>query len=209
MSTGGGIENVGTVKPTMQMMSWDDKTRPMSRADLWKFASNPDNLKPNERELLEKAAIAGPGGMVLGGLLGWQFQKKFNWKWLGKRAPGLIPMMPLGRVSFVMVGMSIPYMCVQQWLVNEVLALDEFESDLAFHVKRFIVMQRGQLMFTKTQTREVTPEEQQKLGAASVEQRRATALAASHGERGSMDVNAALTAQTLTPHAQTGYSGGR
>jgi hypothetical protein len=209
MSGGGGIEEVGTVRPTMQMLSWDDKTRPMSRNDMLNFVSNPENLTPREVEIITNSAIFGPTGIVAAGYAGWKTSNLMPWSWVIKRYPPFKQIVPLFRFSFVGTAVAFPFMAVQQYCLSSLLALDDDESLLAFHTKRFLIMQRSQMLFTKTSAREVTKEEQESLGAASLDQRKANAMmaGATSSNPGSVDVNLALQQQALTPVAQSGYGG--
>jgi hypothetical protein len=205
MASGGGTDKVGHVRPTMQMLTWDDKTRPMTRWDMMKFCLDEKNLTDKDKEVLYKTCTLGPLAVFTAGFLGWQAQKLVGWRSMLRKQPHMAPMVPWLKLSFVGVFVSVPFMLVQQWTVDEILKLDEMDSMLAFHVKRFMIVQRNQLMFTRQSAREVTKEEQERLGAASVEQRKANALLASGGSRGTADVNLALQQQVLTPPAQTGY----
>ena len=203
--SGGGKEDVGTVRPTMQMLTWDEKTRPMSRWDMLAFCTKEENLNEKEKAILGRCATIGPLSVAAGAAVGWNLQKLFGWKSMARKQPAFKPLIPAFRVSLVGFCMGLPYLVVQQWTVDEILKLDEDESMLAFHTKRFMVMQRNQLIFQRQAMREITKEEQEAMGAASLEQRRANAMLASGGARGSQDVNSALLGQSLTPVAQTGY----
>jgi hypothetical protein len=205
MASGGGTSDVGAVRPTMQVMSWDQKTRPMTRSDMIAFCTDEKNYTERDKEVLGNAAMWGPAAIIGSGLLGFQLQRMVGWKSMVKKQPQLAPFIPIFKVSIVGCAISIPFMYIQQWTMEQILALDEEGSMLAFHAKRYMVVQRNQLMFQRQMAREVTKEEQEDLGAASLELRKANAMLGSHGQRGSVDVNAALTQQVLTPPAQTGY----
>lgn len=193
----------------MQMLSWDDKTRPMTRRDLLHFMMDEKNLTKSEKDLLAEAAVFGPSLIAAGAFVGWRLVKFMSWNVMVKKQPHLKPMIPLFKASVIGTFMGFPYLYVQQWTIDRILALDESDSLLAFHVKRFMIIQRNQMMFSRGNMREVSREEQEKLGAASLELRKANAMLGSGGARGSVDVNAALTQQVMTPVAQTGYGGGK
>lgn len=205
MATGGGKAEVGNVRPSMATLTWDDKTRPMSRWDMLKFLSDENNFTEQEKAVLYKCAFWGPVSIFAAGAIGFQLQRMVGWKSMMRKVPQIAPFVPVFKLSIVGCAVSIPFMMAQQWTMDEILKLDEEDSMLAFHAKRYMIMQRNQLMFQRQLMREITKEEQEALGAASLEERRNTALLASSGQRGSVDVNAALTQQVLLPPAQTGY----
>ena len=84
------------------------------------------------------------------------------------------------------------------------MQLDEKQSVLAFHVKRLLITQRTSLLFSRSQVREVTKEEQAKLGMQNVTIRQQESRAIG-GTGKSIDVDLAMQQQVLTPVAQTGY----
>jgi hypothetical protein len=200
---GGGSSEVGKVTPTMQVLSFDEKTRPITRRDLFTFVSDPNNLSQEERDILQWTSTYGTSGCILGAAAGWKIGGMLPVRWIEKR--GIAPFKgfaKFGKISFAVCGLSIPFILVQQQCIEKMLALDETKSLLAFHVKRYMITQRSSLLFSRGQIKEVTKEDQQRLTTANASLRQADAAAT--GTK-AVDVNLALQQQVLTPVAQTGY----
>ena len=204
-SKGGGDGNVGTPGKTMEMLSFDDKTRPISRSDLFNFLKDPKNTTDYEKKLMNDAMVYGVSGSIIGFVCGYQLSKLLPFRWLEKktmRAPKHL--VKFSRIAFGFCGAAFPFFWVQQWAVGELLKLDETSSALSFHAKRLLVTQRSSLLFTRSQIREVTKEEQAKLGQQNVTIRQQESRAIG-GKGTSVDVDLAMQQQVLTPVAQTGY----
>jgi hypothetical protein len=202
---GGGEQAVGTPGKSMELVSFDEKTRPITRQDLFNFLMDEKNTSDYEKSILIDAAKYGVTGTVAGFIGGYAVSSLLPWRWLEKRAVRPFPgFAKFGRITFGMCGASIPFFMVQQWTTDRFLELDEMKSVLAFHVKRLLITQRSSLLFTRSQVREVTKEEQKKLAQQNVTIRQQDSVAA--GGRGtSVDINLAMQQQVLTPVAQTGY----
>lgn len=204
-STGGADGAIGQPGKTMSMLSFDEKTRPITRKDLFKFLSDEKNISAHEKELIQNAMIYGVSGSVIGFFGGWTLSGLLPWRWLEKR--NIAPFKgfaKFGRFCFGVTGLSMPFLWVQQWLVGEIMKLDEQQSVLAFQVKRLLITQRTSLLFSRSQVREVTKEEQAKLGMQNVTIRQQESRALG-GTGKSIDVDLAMQQQVLTPVAQTGY----
>jgi len=203
--SGGADGSVGQPGKTMSMLSFDEKTRPITRKDLFNFMKDEKNLTEKEKEILSNAMMYGISGSVVGFLGGWTFSGLLPWRWLEKRS--IAPFKgfaKFGRFCFGVTGLSLPFLWVQQWVVGEIMQLDEKQSVLAFHVKRLLITQRTSLLFSRSQVREVTKEEQAKLGMQNVTIRQQESRAIG-GTGKSIDVDLAMQQQVLTPVAQTGY----
>jgi hypothetical protein len=201
---GGGVREVGTVTGGMAMMNFDEKTRPYTREDFLKFMQNYDtNLNEGEKRLLEKGMAGTIIGMPATFFATYMVTKRLAWHRVMRMVP--YPWIPkAGRFCLAASASTVPYMYVQSWFVNSVLALDS-SSDFAFHLKRFMVTQRNGMMFSRTATREVTREEQQALSREATEHVMSNRMANRPTSNGVMDVNLALGGQVMLPPAQTGY----
>lgn len=217
---GGGARGLGTVTAGMAVMNFDEKTKPYTRQDFIEFLMDYEkNLSETELRLVEKGMLGTfvgmpaffAGGYALSSRFGWHRVMRamaplggdqgINGKWV-RRVP------TLGRVTFGLAAATIPYMVVQQWFVGKVLDMDERESNLSFHVRRLMLAQRGNMMFKRTATREVTRGEQDRLmreAEGQVNENRSGSRVAQGLATGPMDVNLQLGGQVLTPVAQTGY----
>lgn len=201
---GGGIREIGTVTGGMAMMNFDEKTRPYTREDFLKFLQNYDtNLNDAEKRLLEKGMAGTIIGMPVTFAATYMITKRLAWHRVARMVP--YPWIPkAGRFCLAASAATLPYMYVQSWFVNSVFALDS-SSDLAFHLKRYMVTQRNGMMFSRTATREVTREEQQALGKEATEHVLSNRMANRPSSNGAMDVNLALGGQVMLPPAQSGY----
>jgi hypothetical protein len=201
---GGGVREVGTVTGGMAIMNFDEKTRPYSREDFINFISNYQaNCDDAEIALIHKGMAVTATAIPLTFLLSFKLTKRLPWYRIEKMMP--VPYIAkIGRLMLSFSAASIPYVWIQTWIASEILSLPS-SSNLAFHVKRLMILQRNSMMFQKTETREVTKEEQERMS------RDATAIAIENRRNmrpqtgGSLDVNLALGQQALTPVAQTGY----
>lgn len=212
---GGGAKDVGNVTGGMNVLSYDEKTRPFNRQDMIDFLWDYDkNLTEKEFSLMRKSMAILGLGMPLGGYCGYALGRNF----VKNRAKSLaqIPFawVPTAvKSAFVFTGCSVPYIMGQQWTVTQILDMDDSESLLAFHTKRLMIVQRSSMMFSKTSAREVTREEQEALAAQGNKTRigkGGVALGEAQGKGGGagrpgLDVNLALGQQALTPIAQSGY----
>mmetsp|Transcript_23270 Transcript_23270/g.26967 ORF Transcript_23270/g.26967 Transcript_23270/m.26967 type:complete len:218 (+) Transcript_23270:43-696(+) len=203
---GGASREVGTVTGGMALMNFDEKTKPYTRQDLINFMKDYDkNLSEEEMRLFEKGMAGTFIGMPAAYYATWRFSRRMAWHRVQKVVP--YPWIPkAGRVCLSLTAATLPYIAVQSWFVNAVLALDN-NSLLAFHLKRFMITQRNGMMFARTATREVTREEQNLLSQQATEQTISNRMAnrPSAASSGGMDVNLALGQQVMLPVAQTGY----
>lgn len=201
---GGGVREIGTVTGGMAMMNFDEKTRPYTRSDFLKFLENYDtNLTDPEKRLLEKGMAGTFLGMPLTFVSTYMITKRLAWHRVQKAVPySWIP--KAGRFCLAASAATLPYMYIQSWFVNSVLALDA-SSDLAFHLKRLMVTQRNGMMFSRTTTREVTREEQNALSQQATDHVLSNRMANRPSSNGAIDVNLALGGQVMLPPAQTGY----
>ncbi|EPY28859.1 hypothetical protein STCU_04845 [Strigomonas culicis] len=230
---GGGIQDIGHVTAGMAVMNFDQKTKPYTRADFIAFLQNYEtNLNATEQRLIERGMAGTLIGMPVCFVIGYVLSGRLGWQRLVRAVAPPVPAaaaaaggvfrpatavppsgwakyLPLcGRVTFGLGAASLPYLYVQQWFLSSVLALDERENNLCFHVKRLMLAQRSGMMFSRTATREVTREEQSRLMQEAErhvqENRSGTRQAAGLGT-GAPDVNMQLGGMVLTPVAQTGY----
>lgn len=202
--SGGGVREIGTVTGGMAMMNFDEKTRPYTRQDFVNFMMDYEkNLNEAEMRLLEQGMAGTLLGMPLTFLATYKLSKRFAWQRVQRAVP--YPWIPkAGRVCIAAAAATLPYMYIQSWFVNSVLALDS-SSNLAFHLKRFMVTQRNGMMFARTATREVTREEQSSLSQAATDHVLSNRMANRPSSNGAIDVNLALGNQVMLPPAQTGY----
>jgi hypothetical protein len=205
-SAGGASREVGTVTGGMALMNFDEKTKPYSRQDLINFMMDYEkNLTEEEMRLFEKGMAGTFLGMPLAYYATWRFSKRLAWHRVEKVVP--FPWIPkAGRVCLSLTAATVPYILVQSWFCNAVMALDN-NSLLGFHLKRFMITQRNGMMFARTGTREVTREEQDLLSKQATEVTISNRMAnrPSAAASGGMDVNLALGQQVMLPVAQTGY----
>ena len=202
---GGGVREVGTVTAGMAMMNFDEKTRPYTRQDFLNFLKGyEENLNAEEKTLIERGLVATFVGLPATGFVTYKLAKRLSWKKVDSvvQMPRLVRLCP---TVLALAAVSIPYMLIQQWFVESVLAMDDKKSNLTFHVKRLMVAQRNSMMFQRTATREVTREEQDALSQQAVEHVASNRMANRPSSGGAMDVNLALGNQVMTPVAQTGY----
>jgi hypothetical protein len=202
---GGGVREVGTVTAGMAMMNFDEKTRPYTRQDFLNFIQGyEENLNQAEKKLIETGLAATFIGLPLTGVVSYRLAKRIHWKKVETivQMPKLVRFFPL---VLSLSAVSIPYIVIQQWFIDSVLAMDDKQSNLSFHVKRLMVAQRSSMMFQRTATREVTREEQDALSREAVEHVASNRMANRPSSNGGMDVNLALGNQVMTPVAQTGY----
>ncbi|SCU67715.1 uncharacterized protein TEOVI_000506800 [Trypanosoma equiperdum] len=217
---GGGVRELGTVTAGMAMMNFDEKTKPYTRTDLIKFLQNyEENLTPPEKQLVWQGMLGTLVGMPLAFFVGYKVSSRFAWHRVGR---ALTPIggkgreekpswlirniSTVGQVMFGLAASTIPYIVVQQWFISRVLAADEHEGNLSFHVRRLMITQRSSMMFTRTATREVTREEQERLmGEATQHSAENRSGRQGGAPLGVTDVNLRLGQQAMTPVAQTGY----
>lgn len=207
---GGGDGAVGKVTPGMRLMTFDEKTKPISREEYVEFLLGYEkNFRPVEKELFMRSLAVGVVSMGVGAYVGRRLIQRLSWKRMEERGLLPFPWLPLaGRIAGAIAGASFPYALVQQWTISQILDMDDRESLLAFHTKRLMIVQRGSMMFSREATREVTREEQQALAmeAANVRSGRdALDSPDAAPKRRPTDVNLMLGQQALTPVAQTGY----
>lgn len=201
---GGGAKEIGQVTGGMQMMSFDERTRPFTRGDMVNFIMNyQTNCNDKEKKLIHDSMLAGLS-IPLAGFIGYRLSNRLPYKSIAKMMP-INVFKPVARFSFTVSAMSIPIILIQQWVVSTILEMDDKDSMLAFHTKRFMIMQRGSMMFQRTATREVTLEEQQRLSQQAAEFRTTRTAGLPSHQGSDINVNLALTQQVLTPIAQTGY----
>lgn len=200
----GGQKDVGTVTAGARQMSFDEKTRPMTRMDMIRFLSDPDkNLRPCEKELIIKSVFFMVSGCTLAGYAGWQLTKRMSFERLVKKGIMPFPAFPkMARLSMTFSLVTIPFMLVQEWATSTLLEMNDMDSVLAFNAKRFLVLERSQMLYSRGEAREVTREEQDALANKAIEQNKGKGHM---GAAGKVDVNAALGGQQLLPIAQTGY----
>ena len=204
-SQGGADQDVGTPGRTMSFLSFDEKTRPITRGDLLRFLLDEKNTTEHEKSIITNSMKYGVTGSIAGFVAGYQLSKLLPWRWLEKR--NISPFRgfaKFGRFCFGVSGGSIPFLMVQQWCLGEILKLDEQNSVLAFHVKRMLITQRSSMLFSRGAVREVTKDEQKALARQNIQIRQQDSIAVG-GTGKSIDVDLAMQQQVLTPVAQTGY----
>nr|CCC96152.1 unnamed protein product [Trypanosoma congolense IL3000] len=217
---GGGVRELGTVTAGMAIMNFDEKTKPYTRADLLRFLQNyEENLTYEEKELVYKGMLYTFAGMPLAFVAGYKLSSRLAWHRVARAmsstssngSPSGQPWLArnistVGKTLFGLAASTVPYMVVQQWFISRLLAMNENESNLSFHVRRLMITQRSSMMFTRTATREVTREEQERLMGEAAHQSAENRSGRRGGASlGAMDVNLKLGQQVMTPVAQTGY----
>lgn len=201
-TSGGGRKDVGVgATPTMQTMGWDERTRPINRADMIAFLSDPNSTSEEEKWLVYKLSGLATFTIGMGGSMGWMGSGLLPWRWLKRQPLPYQQTVLFCRSFFVLMGMSIPYVLVQQYATKRLLNLPA-DSVLGFNVRRFMVTQQSTTLFNRPAVREITKAEQQQMAEADLEFTKASQKIAP----GARDVNALLAQQQLTPIAQTGYS---
>ena len=116
INVGGGAKDVGTVTPGMQALTWDEKTKPMTRTDMIAFLVNPNNMTVQERKLLERTFYYGVSSCLVAGVAGWFASGRLPWRRLQKLSPS--PWFTVvGRVAMTGAAVSIPFMATQQWAI--------------------------------------------------------------------------------------------
>ncbi len=198
---GGGRKDVGQVTGGMKVLPWDDKMAPVTRKEVFNTMMTPGGLTEEEKALVVRSTYEGCGGMVAAFGSMWFLTRYINWSLFRPFKP-FKHFEIVSRLCLSSAAASIPLVYVQQKLLRQVLDLNDYESVFAFQVKRWIICQRGTLLFKKKEIREVTKAEQEAYGNLAAEQatRRQAML------KSGVDVNASMSGQALTPIAQTGYT---
>ncbi|KAG8342641.1 hypothetical protein ERJ75_001651400 [Trypanosoma vivax] len=217
---GGGVRELGTVTAGMAMMNFDEKTKPYTRADLLEFIQNYEkNLNPEELLLVKKGMFFTFVGMPLAFIVGYKVASRLAWHRISRalgspkgkenvaKTPWVVRnIQKVGQTIFGLGAATLPYVFAQQWFISRVLEMDEHQSDLSFHLRRLMITQRSSMMFTRTATREVTREEQQRLTDEAIAQEEENRSGRRGGAAaGATDINLRLGQQAMTPVAQAGY----
>jgi len=211
--SGGATAEVGAygAGPTMRAVDWDEKTRPMTRADFIAMATDGDRLSAEEKRIMTNGAIMGAGGCMLAYIGGKRMASWAPWQVLEHRYPGFKTYRPWAiRATGVQLAF-IPYVLSQSYLTRELLALDERDGHLfAWELKRYLIAQRGTMLWGRHDMREITKRDQEKLlkkeeDLAFKAQREVHGMGDVSGEGRRVNVDLALGKQQLTPFAQSGY----
>ena len=203
----GANPEVGEPTKAVRYLPHDEKSRPMSRDDFIKFLLDYDNtLNREEQTILTQAA----GMMVVGPLVSGFVVKKLanRMSFAPMEKKKLLPFKQfpaVARWSFALAAATIPFMAAQEWCLQSILDMDDTKSQLCFNTKRYLMMQRGQMLFSRGGTREITKEEMKANVENEVMYKQGKQVSGTRNPK--TDVNAALGAQQLVPVAQTGYQG--
>lgn len=202
-NSGGGVKDVGDVTGTMAFRQFDQKTRPFERTDVTTYVSqNWGNLPSYEDALIKKLMLQAAVALPLSFAAGVYFTRSMNWKQISKSlGVGVNTCKFVGQLSGGLCGVSIPFVVIQQGFIAEVNELPQ-ESELGFQLRRMMISQRGAVMFSHGNMREVSREEQEARSAADVTVKRGQSNMLSGSD---INVNAELTKQQLLPVAQSGY----
>lgn len=207
MSVGGGGEkDLGTPKQGgAKFMHMNQNLRPMTREDMFDFLYHYDeNLTKEEQNLVIKSSAMAIGGAFVAGFIGKKLANRMSFEQLVKRKVMPFPRFPwVARWATSLSFASVPFILVQEWSLEQVLEMNDQESMFALNVKRYMIQQRSQMMFSRGATREVTEQEQAAFAAQATTIRAGKQVSGARTAK--MDVNAALGGQMLTPVAQTGY----
>lgn len=201
---GQGANDIGQPGKTFHVRQFDDLTRRMTRSDMMKFVSDPNNLSEHEQGILTKMMYYGAGGSTLAGGLGFYVSRFLPWRYFNGDALPFKNFITVGRVGIGFAFASVPFVIAQKWGLEQILSLPE-ESRLAFMTRRFLMTQRGNVLFTRSEVQEITKDELKRRGAVGGMDPRNAVMQAQAPEGG---INADYTLsqqQQLVPIAQTGY----
>src|ERR1700756_120807 len=100
-SQGGGDDKVGKPGRSMEMLSFDEKTRPITRGDIFRFMADPNNTSDEEKQLIQNCMLYGISGSALGFVAGYQLSKLLPLRWLEKKSLSPFPgFVKFARFSF-------------------------------------------------------------------------------------------------------------
>eukprot|EP00759_Apiculatamorpha_spiralis_P041159 PhF_6_TR39763/c0_g1_i1/m.59165 len=200
---GGGIStsNVGTPGAGLHTRKFDELTRRMTRQDLMNFIMDEKNLTPIEKQLIEQTFMFSFGGMIAAGGITYGLTSYLPWRHFKPYLP-FAKFVVASRVTLSLAAASIPFAVGQQWGLQQILALPE-DSNLAFNTRRYLMTQQGNIMFSRTQAREIPKEELIASGAVGADPRNANMQMPD--PRGGINPEYTLQQQQLVPIAQTGY----
>eukprot|EP00009_Paramoeba_aestuarina_P012976 CAMPEP_0201528042 /NCGR_PEP_ID=MMETSP0161_2-20130828/37173_1 /ASSEMBLY_ACC=CAM_ASM_000251 /TAXON_ID=180227 /ORGANISM="Neoparamoeba aestuarina, Strain SoJaBio B1-5/56/2" /LENGTH=200 /DNA_ID=CAMNT_0047929157 /DNA_START=39 /DNA_END=638 /DNA_ORIENTATION=- len=154
---GGAATTVGQPGKTMFTRPMDEYTRPMTREDYIKAVFDPKEMSPEERALFKKISTINALSTVGGFAFGFYFSRFLPWK----RFEALNPpkhYRAFGRTVMGFGMLSVSFVLSQRWGLQQIMNLGE-DSPLLFHTKRFLMSQRGNMMFARSEMRVVTKDE--------------------------------------------------
>ena len=201
-NSGGATSKIGTPGQSLHFRPFNDLTRRMSRKDMTDFLFNTSNLNEHEKSILTQIAFFGLGGMLTTWSLTFYLTKYLPWGYFNIFSPprGFVP---FSRVCFAFSASSIPFVLSQQWGLQQILLLPE-ESQLAFQTRRYLMTQRGNVLFTRSEVREVPKEEMIRQGGVGLQNPRQASMQAPPPQGGGQ-VEYALAQDQYLPPAQAGY----
>ncbi|KNH03636.1 hypothetical protein XU18_3316 [Perkinsela sp. CCAP 1560/4] len=199
---GGATPNVGQPGKTMYMRPFDDYTRPMTRSDFIKAINDPNELNDRERALLSKVAGIGIGSTLSGFAFGFYGSKFLPWKKFERLSPPKHYVL-IGRSIFGFGALGVAFIFSQRWGLQQIMNLGD-ESALLFHTKRFLMSQRGNMMFARSEIKSVSKSEMERLGNISSTDYRDHTMSTPAPD-GSINTEFALSQEQFLPIAQTGY----
>ena len=201
-TNGGASSGVGQPGKSMYQRPFDDFTRPMTRGDLLNFLTDPNQMDESERQLLIKVMSVNMACTFGGFFTGFFFSRYLPWKRLEVLQPPKHYIF-LGRLTMGFSLLSITYIASQRWALQQIMKLDE-NSPLLFNIKRFLLTQRGNMMFARAEVREISKAEIEQRGGVGSESAQDVIMKQPSPD-GTINTEFSLAQQQLLPIAQTGY----
>ena len=200
--SGGATSTLGTPGRSLHVQPFNELTRRMTRQDMMEYLLCPDNKTMEEQRLLQKMAFYGAGGMSLAGVVTYWLAGKLPWHHFNSWYPPKA-FVPFSRTCLAFCAASIPYVLSQQWGIAAIMKLPE-DSQLSFMTRRYLMTQRGSVMFTRSEVREVTKQEMAEYGGVGAQDPRNAHMQAPP-PGGGMNAEYTLSQEQFLPIAQSGY----
>ena len=201
-SSGGAASQVGQPGKTMYQRPVDELTRPMTRQDFINFISDPEQMDESERHLFYTVSRVNFFSTFGGFAAGFYLAKFFPWKKLEVLKPPKHYVM-IGRTFIGFGFLSVSFLLSQRWALQQIMKLDE-GSPLLFNTKRFLMSQRGNMMFARSEIKEITKADMEKFGGVGNNDAQ-DLMMKQPAPDGSINTEYSLSHEQFLPIAQTGY----